>query len=61
MLERNVLLALGQASRKRIDEQEKCLSEEKALVAQLKLEHNAVREELTHAQSQAQELSNSLD
>ena len=61
MLERNALLESGQTSRKRIDELEKCLSKNKALVAQLKLKLNAAKEELARAQSQVQELSNSLD
>ena len=34
---------------KRIDELEKCLSEEKTLVAQLKLEYNAVKKELAQS------------
>ena len=61
MLERNALLESRQASRKIIDELEKCLSEKKVLMAQLKLELNAAKEELARAQSQVQELSNSLD
>ena len=46
---------------KRIDELEKYLSEEKVLVAQLKLKLNVAKQELAQAQSQVQELSNSLD
>ena len=60
MLERNALLESRQASRKMIDELEKCLSEEKVLMAQLRLELNVAKEELARAQSQVQELSNSL-
>ena len=37
------------------------LSEEKVLMAQLKLELSTAKKELTQAQSQVQELSNSLD
>lgn len=43
-LERNTLLKSSQASRKMINELEKCLKEKKALVAQLKLDLNAVEE-----------------
>ena len=49
MLERNALLESRQASRKIIDELEKCLSEEKVLMAQLKLEFNAAKEEFARA------------
>lgn len=44
-----------------INELEKCLKKKKALVAQLKLDLNAVEEELGQSQSQVQELSNSFD
>ena len=37
---------------KMIDELEKCLSEEKAFVVQLKLELNTAKEELAQSQSQ---------
>ena len=53
----NALQESGQASRKNIDELEKCLSEEKAFMAQLKLELNLTKEELAQSQSQVQELS----
>lgn len=46
MLERNALLKSSQASRKMINELEKCLKKKKALVAQLKLDLNAAEEEL---------------
>ena len=52
MFEINALLESGQASRKMIDELEKCLSEKKALVTQQKLELNAANEELAQSQSQ---------
>lgn len=42
----NAPLESGQAYKKMIDELEKCLSEEKALVAQLKLNLNTTREKL---------------
>lgn len=43
----NASLELGQAYKKMIDELEKCLSEEKALVAQLKLNLNTIREKIS--------------
>ena len=52
MLETNVLLESGQASRKMINELQKCLSEEKARVTQQKLELNAANEELAQSQPQ---------
>ena len=57
------MLCLNRAKllEKRIDELEKCLSEEKVLMAQLKLEFNAAKEELARAHYQVQEMSNSLD
>lgn len=60
-LERNALLESDQAFRKMIYELEKCLREEKALVIQLKLDLNAINEELAQSQSQVQELSSSLN
>ena len=46
---------------KKIDELEKCLSEDKVFVTQLKLELNATKEELAQSQSQVQEISNSFN
>lgn len=57
----NALLESGQAFRKMIYELKKCLREEKALVAQLKLDLNAIKEELAQSQSQVQELSSSVN
>lgn len=42
----NASLESAQASKKMIDELEKCLSEEKVLMAQLKLNLNTTREKL---------------
>lgn len=44
MLESNTLLESGQASTKKINELEKCLSEKKALMGQLELDFNTAKE-----------------